>query len=349
MDFDIQITHSIEEIGEEAWNCLKAKHPFSSYRWYRFGEAVLTDNTPVYIILSYQNKPVARATFWLRRREQLPISSAVARHLVEALLRRWPVLVCQAPLVEAPGLILPEDQPLRSQAINTIAQAAQEQAQRLGTSYLAYTYLERSNADDVGWPEHFMAMEYPNPKTYMCVRWPDFETYLRNTSRSIRRNYQKAAERGIETKLQSLREPLTDADLADAMRLIQNVNKHYHAAPNPWARTTYKHAHMVDGTWVRAKMGDRLVCCCLLLGDGDTYVLTLLGRDYDVQYAYFHMFCSGIGCAIEKGARTLWGGSATYDIKRRLKFQLMSPHYDVFAASGSLFQRISRWAMKYVE
>ena len=46
MEFDVQIVHSVEEIGQEAWDHLAGDRPFASYRWYRFGERVLADNVP---------------------------------------------------------------------------------------------------------------------------------------------------------------------------------------------------------------------------------------------------------------------------------------------------------------
>ena len=52
MDFDVQVAHTIEEIGQEAWDHLDKDRPFASYRWHHFSEKVLADNTPIYIVLS---------------------------------------------------------------------------------------------------------------------------------------------------------------------------------------------------------------------------------------------------------------------------------------------------------
>jgi hypothetical protein len=47
MSFDVQVFHSVEELGPEAWDRLGKERPFASYRWYRFGETVLADDKPL--------------------------------------------------------------------------------------------------------------------------------------------------------------------------------------------------------------------------------------------------------------------------------------------------------------
>jgi hypothetical protein len=74
VDFDIQIVHGVEKVGQAAWDRLGRGQPFTSYRWYRFGEAVMDDSMPVYIILAQNGEPVARATSWVIRNEPQPIS-----------------------------------------------------------------------------------------------------------------------------------------------------------------------------------------------------------------------------------------------------------------------------------
>src|SRR5512138_3273356 len=97
MEFDVQIAHSVIEIGEDPWNSLGAGRPFTSYRWYRYCEAVLSDCIPIYILLSQAGQTVARATFWVKRQELLPISSRIARFFIETLIRHWPLMTCEIP------------------------------------------------------------------------------------------------------------------------------------------------------------------------------------------------------------------------------------------------------------
>lgn len=346
MAFDIQIAHSVEEIGQEAWDCLSGDRPFASYHWYRFGETVLADDVPIYIILSHQGEPAARGTFWLRRREQLPISSRIVRLLMEAILSRWPLLICQSPLVEASGLVLPQDQTLRDGAVGTIARVAQEQAREHRVSFLACDYLEEHEARNTGWPNAFATIEFQNPGTRLIVKWPDFESYLSHLSRSARRDYRRhrkrAAKRNIKVERLSLVQPLDETTLDEAVALIRNVERRHNSAPKPWARAMLRHACMVDAMWLKAEVEGHLVGCDLLLGDGDTWVMTLPGLDYKTEYTYFQLMYTPIHHAIEVGARSLWGGSGAYELKMRLGFQLTSNNHTTFAGAGPLPHALGR-------
>ena len=139
-NFKILTASSVDEVGEDAWDALSAGRPFQSARWYRFGERVMADCNPIYIILSLDNQPVARGTFWLVRAEPLPVSPFL-RRLLAPILHRWPLLICRSPLSNSSGLILPEG-PLRESALACIAQTAYRELRRLGDSFLLFDYLQ---------------------------------------------------------------------------------------------------------------------------------------------------------------------------------------------------------------
>src|SRR5689334_1159062 len=107
-EFDFQIAHSVAEIDPESWDRLSAGRPFTSHQWYRYGEAVLADCKPIYLIVHQHGQPIARATFWRTANEPLPIQSAFLRHGLQSLFRHWPLLICQSPLCSISGLILPD-------------------------------------------------------------------------------------------------------------------------------------------------------------------------------------------------------------------------------------------------
>jgi predicted N-acyltransferase len=346
--FDVQIAHSVEEIGQEAWDRLAGERPFASYRWYRFGETVLADNVPIYIVLSLRGEPVARGTFWLRSREQLPIfSSKILRCLVETILRRWPLLICQSPLVESSGLILPEEPLLRDATLETIALAMQDQARKYQASFTGYDYLKQEEASYTGWPDGFTSVQIPEPGTRLVVKWPDFETYMKSRSRSVRRDYHRhgmrAAERAIEVKCCHLEAPLDEPTLDKAVALIRNVTSRHESSPYPWARAMLKNAYMVNAVWLTAEIGDRLVGCDLLLEDRGTWAMMLLGLDYDVEYVYFQLMYAPIRHAVEEGAQSIWGGSGSYELKQRLGFEIEAKNYAVFTGRGPLFNGLARW------
>ena len=109
MKFGIEIKHSVDEIDQELWDHLSQGQPFASYQWYCFGEKVLQDNHPVYIILTHEEKAVARATFWLMKEEPLPLSPGITHILLRTILRRRPLMVCRSPIAgNTSGLILPK-------------------------------------------------------------------------------------------------------------------------------------------------------------------------------------------------------------------------------------------------
>jgi predicted N-acyltransferase len=341
VDFGVQIVHSVDEIGEQGWNRLSGGKPFASYRWYRFGEAVLVDDRPIYVILSLDGEPVARATFWCKREEPIEIRSVILRHLLQVILRRWPLLVCRSPLAAASGLILPDDPRLREAALEVIVGFAQKQARRCKASLLAFDYLEPTGMEWSVWPDTFLPVTIPEPGTYLEVTWPDFEGYLAHLSRVRRKHYRqhcrRAAEMGVEIASHRV---VTAVD--EAMALIRNVGERYHTSPASWTKRVLEHAGMVDAAWLAARVEGRLVGCELLLGDNGTWFVTALGRDYDFPHVYFLLGYEDVRYAIERGIRVLRWGSGTYEVKRRLGFRLEDNNHLILAAGNPRLHAVVR-------
>jgi predicted N-acyltransferase len=348
MDFDIQIAHSVTEIGQTAWDRLSSGRPFASFRWYRFGEAALSDCSPTYITLSHNNEPAARGAFWLKRQEWLPIASPAVRFGAEQLLRRWPLLMCAAPLACTPGLVLPESS-LRAAALKTIASAALELGTKSRASFVFFSYTQENEVRQAGWPEAFTAISFSDEETSLEITWPDFESYLKHLAKSTRRNHRlhckQADEMGVVITARSF-----VSDMERAVTLIQNVERYHHMGRRPWTRAMLENAHMVDSTWITAHMGNRLVGCCSVIGDGDAQIATLLGLDYSVPqfiYVYYQIMYAAIQNAIERGARVLYGGGGAYELKRRLGFRVLPNDYLVVAATGKSFRWIERRLVKW--
>ncbi len=338
--FDVQIAHRIKEIKPETWDHLAGKQAFASYRWYCFGELALKADLPVYIILSWQGEPVARATFWLKRQEQLPISSKIIRRFIEMVLRRWPLLVCRAPLADVSGLILP-DPPLQHEALQTITQVAQAEARKYGVSFLFFDYLSQPETRWAGWPDTFAPTMIADPGTRLVISWPDFESYLKHLSKSAQSDYRRHRNRAVDLGL-VLREHSTATRLAEALTLIQNVEQHHQGAAKPWAESILANLTQADAVWLTAELEERLVGCGLLLRDGDTAFLTLLGRDYNVGYAYFQLVYTGIKRAIAQEVKVLLAGSGAYSFKERLGFQVAENNYVTYTTHHWLFRWLGR-------
>jgi predicted N-acyltransferase len=348
MDFDIQITHSVMETGQAAWDHLSSGHPFASFRWYRFGETVLSDCSPTYVTLSHDHEPVARGAFWLKRQEWLPIASTAVRYGADQLLRRWPLLMCAAPLASAPGLVLPESL-LRGTALKTIADVGLDLGVKNRASFVLFSYTKENEVHQVGWPEAFSAISFSDEETSLEITWPDFESYLKHLAKSTRRNHRlhckQADGMGVVVSTHS-----SVSDVNRATALIQNVERYHHMGRRPWTRAMLENAHLVDSIWITAHIGGRLVGCCSVIGDGDTQIATLLGLDYSIQqyiYVYYQIMYAAVQSAIERGAKVLYGGGGAYELKRRLGFRVLPNDYLMIAATRKSFQWIERKAIKW--
>ncbi|GAB4453044.1 MAG: hypothetical protein Kow00120_23040 [Anaerolineae bacterium] len=339
-DFEVAIVHGAAEVGEAAWDRLSAGRPFTSYRWYRFGEAAMAEERPLYIILSYDGEPVARATFFLTGQELLPVNWEPLRRLVLAVLRRWPLMLCRSPLSSVSGLVLP-DPPLRDAALRRLTAVAEAQARRHHALFLVYDYLAEHEAQYPGWPEALRPFTFAEPGTRLDIAWPDFAHYLdhlsRKTRKSYRRNWRAAEEMGI---MVCERAAVTRID--EALGLIRNVEAKYRSSPNPWTRGILENAGMVESVWITAEMGDRLVGCELMLRDGDAWCVMALGRDYAVPIVYFLLGYTDIRRAIESGAKALRWGSGAFDTKERLGFQPELNQYVLFTAHNRLLRGLAR-------
>ena len=78
---------------------------------------------------------------------------------------------------------------------------------------------------------------------------------------------------------------------------------------------------MVDGTFLEARIGNRLVGCGLLVYDQGTQIALTLGLAEDVPYVYFSLVYAGLQDALEKKVRRLRWGSGAYDVKSQLGFR----------------------------
>ncbi len=349
MDFDIQVAHSVTEIGKDAWDRLSGNRHLSSFRWYRFGEAVLGECPPTYIVLSHSGEPVARATFWLKRREWLPITSQVMRSGAERLLYCWPLFSCETPLVSLSGLILP-DGPARTAALETITCTALELGKSEHASFTLFGYVDQQDAYQEGWLKSFSAIFYPDEETSLDITWPDFDSYIKHLAKSTRRNYRLHGKKADELGVIITAHPGV-LDIDQAMTLIHNVDSYHHVGHRPWTRGILKNTNLVDSTWIAAHVGDRLVGCCSVIGDRGVQNATLLGLDYSFRqfmYVYYQIIYAAVRLAIESKASVLCGGGGAYELKRRLGFSKLLDDYMIVAANRQWLQWPLRAASRLI-
>jgi hypothetical protein len=342
MDFDIQVAHSITQVDPVAWDSLAAGRPLASWRWYAYGEQVMADCKPVYILLSQGGKPVARGIFWVIWNEPLPIAWTPVRNSIHRYLKRRPLFVCRAPLANLSGLILPEP-PRREAVLQTLVEAARQEAKKEGASFLLFDYLDKEQANWNEWRRQFTALQIADPGTRLEIGWQDFEAYLAGLSQKTRKHYRQytreAASLGITVKAHE-----QVPDIEAAMGLIRRIERKHGASPNPWTRRMLEAMGLVNATWWEVRREGRLLGCELVLEDNGTRMVTALGLAEEAAHAYFLLGYADLREAIESGSKVMRWGSGAYEAKKRMGFRLEENNFVVFQGLGGLPRFIGRLA-----
>lgn len=338
--FDIQIAHSVAEIAPEVWDTLSGEAHFQSHRWYRFGELVMAGCRPTYLTLLDDGQPAARAALWLVRDEPLPISSAPVRNLVQGYLRRRPLMICRSPLSSMPGLLLPL-QSCGEPAANALVTAARQHARTAGASFLVFDFLtpELRSVSRNG----LALTEVSGPGTVMELPPLSFDEFIARLCKDGRNHYRRTLRHAQELGITITRHRRVERN-SEALALIRNVERRFGAAPNPWMSGIMEHLEFVDGIWLAATIGDRLVGCGVSFVDNGGQVVAALGLADDVPYVYFALGYEAIRVAIDSGARTLYWGSGAYDVKQRLGFSVYPNNLVAFAGLGAAPRLIARVA-----
>lgn len=339
MNLDIRIATSIAEVDRGEWDRLSDHRPFTSYDWYEFGECVLASAPRWHLLVYDAGEMIARATFWLVRQEQLPLSSAIERLGVSMLFRCRPLLICRSPLADWSGLILPDDS-RRIDALRLIGAAISEIAAKHKASFSAFDYLDPSILSEDWQRLDYSRVDIDDPGTILALGQTGcFTDYLHGLGKSAYKDYRRhtnqAAARKIEVTIQ---DRVTETE--EALALVRAVETRHKAMPKPWARALLANASRGDTSWLSAHQDGRLVGCGLILNDNGVHLATLLGLDYRVEYVYFKLMYAAIENAIEHQAQALRGGSGAYPFKEHLGFTLEDNNHMVFSSQNPIFQRL---------
>jgi predicted N-acyltransferase len=336
---EIQAFQRIAEIDPIEWDRLSGERPFQSYRWHEYGERVMADCKPTYL-LAYKNGVLsARASLWLIRNEPLPEMPSLMRKALTALFKRWPLLICRSPLVFTGGLIIAEHEN-QKEFVSALSNAALAVAKQQGASLLLFDYL--SVADTQSLPRFFNAMSVPDPGTIMENKWRDYDEYIAVGDRKNRKNYNRTMRELEKLGVKITRHAKVER-IDDALSLIRNVEQAHGSLPNPWARSMLERMEMVNGTFVTAALGEQIVGCGLLLEDNNAQTTTLLGHAKDVPFVYFMIVYESLKVAFEHKVWALRWGSGAYDIKQRLGFSLEDNGAFAFAATNPLLHKALGW------
>jgi predicted N-acyltransferase len=271
----------------------------------------------------------------LTRDEQLPVLSKPTRSVMQAALRRWPLLICRSPLAKTSGLLIPDNPQMAAPILNLITHTVRDFAANHGVSFMLFDYLEPKAPV----PAQFTQLSVPEPGTRLRLNFDTFDSYASWLGKSAKKDYRRHTNHAenLGIRVQTHR---SVTDLEKAISLIHNVYHHHKTPPDSHIRSLLENAHRVNMIWLTAKIEDRLVGCGLLVGDGDTYSLALLGMDYKVEYVYFQLVYAAIRAAIEAGAKNLRGGSGAYEFKQRLGFQLETNNNIAVAAVNDVVRQV---------
>lgn len=335
-DLKIKVAHHIAEVDEHTWNELSAGEPFQSHRWYRFGEAVMNDCEPFYVLAFHGSRLVGRAALWKIRDEPLPKMPALLRAFLRMTIRKFPLLICRSPLAFTRGVSLAHDL-APAPILAALAGEALEIARRQNCSFLLFDYLSVSTSEH--FPHTFLKSANPSAGTIMENRWSSLEDYLASGNKKDRQHYKRTLREAEKLGIRIARHSQVGA-VDDALRLIRSVERSHDALPNPWARRALEQMEMVNGIFLTATIGETLVGCGLLLEDNASQTTSLLGLAEDVPYAYFMLAYESLGIAFEHNVRTLRWGSGAYEVKERLGFLREDNGAFVFCAVHPVLQQV---------
>ena len=339
-NFDVRIFYRISDIDAVAWNQLSGQSPFQSHRWYTFGERVMADCAPVYLLVYDNSALVGRASFWLVRNEPIPKMPILIRFLVKTLMKRWPLLICRSPMANTSGVILKNG--LQSKAIrNVISEAAIGEAIKRKASIVLFDYLDKSETQ--GWPSDFVKLKLPSPGTILKNRWQSLEDYLADGNKKDRQHYKRSLREADKLGIR-LTQHKSISDIDSALALIRRVEQRYSSSPNPWLSNMLENIEMIDGTWLEAHIDGKLVGCGLMVNDNNVQMTTALGLADNIPYVYFLLIYASLESAFTRRIELLRWGTGAYEVKQRLGFELEQNNHSVLTGTNQLTRFLSRIA-----
>ena len=334
----IKTAQSINEINPQTWDKLSAGNPFQSHRWYQFGERVMHDCPPTYLLAYHEDELIGRAALWEIKNEPLPISPGIGRTLTESTLRRRPLLICRSPLSSTGGLILPEGA-LREETLNALSTAALNISRQNHCLALVFDFLNKAECES--WQAEFTPVQLSDPGTVMPSHWNSLEAYLDDGNKKDRQHYKRTAREAEKLGI-TIEKHNKVSDVNAALKLIRNVEQHYKNSPNPWMQALLENLEMAQGTWLEARQNGTLVGCGALFEDNQTQLTTALGLADNIPYVYLLLTYASLEDAFRKNVTSLRWGSGAYDVKKKLGFTLEDNNYIVVSSTSLIIRTLIR-------
>jgi predicted N-acyltransferase len=334
----IQVFQRISDIAQDDWDKLSKDSPFQSHRWYQYGERVMSDCQPRYLLACQNDLIIGRAALWKIDNEPLPKMPAPIKQAIVAAIRKWPLLICRSPLSFTHGFVVADDV-ARNEVLSAISEYALKTAREEKVSFLIFDYL--NTTDMRGLSGQLEGITNPSPGTIMENHWESMEEYLSAGNKKDRQHYKRTRREAERMGIQIQRHShVTQID--DVIGLIRNVETQHGALPNPWAHQMLENMEMVNSVFITATIDGRLVGCGLLLEDNASQMTSLLGLADNIPYVYFMLAYESLQIAFEHRVRSLRWGSGAYDIKQRLGFSTEDNSSFAFSATNPILQKLIR-------
>jgi hypothetical protein len=329
---EVQTFKSINEIDPEIWNRVVSGRGFQSHSWYKFGEHVMAECQPTYLLALDGGTPIASAALFRVHNEPLPLPS-IARRFMASVLKRRPLLVCRSPLADTSAMLLPGE-PLRDEALAVLAKAAQQEFKRQRCSFLVFDFLLTEQLRYPSWPPGCEPITVSEPGTYMPMEWDSFETYLKSRNKNERQYFKENLKVAQDNGL-SLTRHKDVPDIETALTLIQNVTIWNGAAPDPWMRGLLTNFSMIDGTWLQIHKDGQVIGCAAVMRDNRFQLTTAVGLEDDVPGGYFFLLYAALQEAFEQNVRLVRFGRGAYDVKRMLGLHLEDTNHAMATIAGT--------------
>jgi predicted N-acyltransferase len=333
MSYLVQIIDDLGSLQNEIWNSAAPQAAFHDAQWMRFAQQIIKDFRPLCALLMEGEQVVGTASFVLSNDPGVTLESGFGRYILQTLLKRYPLLLCQTPIANKSGLVLPVGH--ETEGLLALDSAVRAHIGRYHTSFLVYGWLseaekvsfERSGKYNVVALDSGMSLK---------IQWANFEDYHKTLSRTMRRNVKRHDKAATEMGIRLERTHHFAHETPHMMQLVHNVWQHH---GNDFAFpyrddmfATVERDLPNNSIMIFARQHDQIVGLGLLIWDKDVMTWAMLGLDYSVRYVYFQIIYEAIRVAIDLGIKTIQGGTGAYEFKRRLGFT-EQPSQVAFGAS----------------
>ena len=343
----LQRFDQIAQVNAARWDRAAGGRPFSSHAWLAYGERIHAADRPVYTLVGGKDGRETGSLAWVRRREQLPVSSSLIRALLDRYLVDRPLVTCQTAVAGLSGLFSGE-----TTAHSGIAQHAESLKQVLeeaGGSFLIVPFLDPATAADPAWGKGFLSVSLP-PNTFLPVEWTTFNGYVRDMRRSVRKDYRRHRNQALRLQLRT-RIDIRPPDPETVRRLVRAVERKHRSAPLPFLDALVKERPVPGGRWIIVEKGGdsegetagEIVGCGCLARDRRWVNLTALGLADNSPNVYFELMFGALAHAIESGAAGVFGGGGAYPFKERLGYSRTTNNRVLFYARSPRLRRLGAW------